>query len=367
MCPAHSTNDSSLPPFDAIMDTLTIPSYTQPRVYTGYWQDHSKSFPFAGTITLSAEWSQILAAIIGAFIPFVGVRLWKILAFCFHQRRCTENPEDALHHQRQVALRNTATPEDFAYTCLYQVCHWWRTSFMAALRSLAWACPPIVLTVAFVVLAAVLPTLISDSEDTLRLVDSDSCGYFQGDPLMDGLFDIQSLFSSGIARTRNLTNAAAAYAEACYSEEPNLAQCNAFKVPRLNRTDGASTVCPFAEEVCLADYQAWRLDTGVLNSLSSFGINLPTDQQVGFRKVATCALLDNFDYTDDVAVEVPTIENDSIAEIDAISNNDSAANTSNATATIREQRWYYSAPNPFGNDTFSQRFDADPNDGYRVE
>ncbi|KAK8017269.1 hypothetical protein PG991_008345 [Apiospora marii] len=81
------------------------------QVYLGAWTNWSRGRVMGATLTMTREQGNFLIAFTAFFIPFVVSRLWKSFAMLFHQCYSTSDPRDAVHHQRQVLLRSSSSPE----------------------------------------------------------------------------------------------------------------------------------------------------------------------------------------------------------------------------------------------------------------
>lgn len=255
------------------------------EIYTGIWRDRSQS---TSVLTLSAGDAQVLTAFLGFLIPLVGVQLWKILAFCTHQYLSPNGRDDTLRQQLLVALRNNSGAGGSTWTFLKQAWAWKDHSRRALYRCMSWVAIASIYGILLALLATFLPSLISDDAHDARLLTlSDNCGYFRFGE------------DDNYTRWMNDTVSAANYARDCYGGNESL-KCSGFSVPRLPRLAGESVSCPFSDNVCLGDHEAYFMDSGYLDSLTDFGINFDSDERVKFRKTATCALLALEEFTKDV-------------------------------------------------------------------
>lgn len=83
----------------------------QYKVHLGIWTDWSRGRVLGITLTLDRQQANFLIAFTASFIVFVGSRFWYIICVFLHQVYSTSEPRDALHHQRQVVLRNSGASE----------------------------------------------------------------------------------------------------------------------------------------------------------------------------------------------------------------------------------------------------------------
>lgn len=83
----------------------------QYKVYLGVWTDWSRSRVLGATLTLTRQQANLLIAFTASFVVFVGSRFWRIVCLALHQAYSTSDLSDALHHQRQVVLRNSGSSD----------------------------------------------------------------------------------------------------------------------------------------------------------------------------------------------------------------------------------------------------------------
>ncbi len=98
------------------------PSDSYP-VYIGVWTNWSYGQVFGSTLTLTRENGVLLIAFVSFFVTIIGTHIWRIASFFIHWAYSTQYPTDALHRQRQVILRGSASP----------------ISSLLAISQLAWA------------------------------------------------------------------------------------------------------------------------------------------------------------------------------------------------------------------------------------
>lgn len=80
-------------------------------VYTGPWINWSHGLVLGSTITLNQQDGALLTAFLGIFVTTAGAACWKLMSFALHQHRSLSVSQDGIHHQQQVILRNTGSPE----------------------------------------------------------------------------------------------------------------------------------------------------------------------------------------------------------------------------------------------------------------
>ena len=153
----------------------------------------------------------------------------------------------------------------------------------SATRSLPLAVFASVFSIKFL-LAAVLSATASTSQGDEVLISSPYCG------LVDfGTPNLTAVMNVLIGYTMKSISDSVSYARSCYHSEgtdQTWQDCSTFPVPRLPSTQ-TTTSCPFDGDICKAP--AIQLDTGLMDSDLSFGVNAPPKNRIAFRRVTTCA------------------------------------------------------------------------------
>lgn len=255
---------------------------TQSTIYKGIWINWSQGYMRGATLTTTTTSGAILVAFLALFVQFTGTHLWGISRFTIHQIRVSKTPRDGLYHQQQVILRNFS-PADAA-TALVQVGWQWRSRIRnPARRSLPLALVPLAHSIVFL-LAAILSATASSSQGNEVLVSSPYCGLINyGTPNLTAVVNILNSYE-----TQSLSDSAS-YARSCYASEGTgrtWQDCSTFPASRLPVIQ-TNTSCPFEADICTAP--SIQLDTGLMDSDLSFGMNAPPSNRVKFRKVTSCA------------------------------------------------------------------------------
>lgn len=94
-------------------------------------------------------------------------------------------------------------------------------------------------------------------------------------------------------------NSASAYAQQCYSNDTLNQVCSVYTQKRLPIQIENNISCPFpGRDVCLKDFGNLRLDTGLLDSHTHFGINSKPESRFQYRRTSECAILQTKSYTE---------------------------------------------------------------------
>ncbi|KAK8122893.1 hypothetical protein PG984_011563 [Apiospora sp. TS-2023a] len=257
-------------------------------VYLGVWTNWSRGSATVGaTLTMTREYGNFLIALTALFVPFVASRFWRIFAIWFHQCYSSSNPRDALHHQRQIILRNSTSPESGLISFLHLIWAWRRVARRPWLRVLPFALFTFSSMVLFGV-AGIFTSEISTAGEVL--VNGDHCEV--GSNLV---FDTDGLESASNAYVYwgTFVEKVGSYARQCYSNESSgLLECSRLVTGSISaavRDDNAP--CPFDPSICRRNDSNLRLDSGHLNSNDIFGLNAPRHETMTVRYILQCAPL----------------------------------------------------------------------------
>ncbi|KAI1130881.1 hypothetical protein F5Y10DRAFT_288601 [Nemania abortiva] len=265
------------------------------RVYLGFWTNWSRGPVFGQTLTTTKATGNLIIAFTAVFIGLVASRFWKIVSFILHRQYSTAVPKDTIHHQRQVILRNTVTPEASLLAAV-QLHFSWRRSHPRPGR--LFRLLPLILLSGFCLVffsaAGVLSSNISTSVGDEVLLKGDHCGMVNVSSITTA--KDERLF---LANSAKELNKAANYAQQCYNRgAARTVECNRFvknKLPTALADYNAS--CPFDKRICRSRFSNIVLDTGPLDSNDHFGLNAPLDQRFTFRYVLKCAPLETDGFT----------------------------------------------------------------------
>ncbi|KAM7215866.1 hypothetical protein V8F06_008722 [Rhypophila decipiens] len=271
---------------------------SQYPVYMGSWVNWSRGRVFGATLTMTRQSGNLLIAFTALFVAFVSSRVWRIACFTLHRRFSSPEARDALHHQRQVILRNSWSPEVSVWT-LGKLLLAWRSS--SAKRPFARILPVLagaLICVCAFALAGGFSSQISTSIGDEVLIASSNCGIVL---LQQNNVTHNGLLARLISDSEFASNAAN-YAQQCYSlvdrsNSSTMFDCNTFAVGRLPAIVDNDAPCPFNETICRSKSNV-RFDTGYIDSNEHLGINAPPEERFQFRQVYSCAPLQTDGYTE---------------------------------------------------------------------
>lgn len=264
-------------------------------IYTGVWVNWSRGRVFGATITLTSRDGALLVAFLALFVSVVGTSVWRIGCFALHHIYSTEAPRDALHHQRQIILRNSANAT-YGLCALVQTLWAWH-GVEKVRRPYRRILPLSALTLLLVAAFATAGTFSSKIATAMGhevLVNSQNCGIlYPGDV---GSMELAKTFYPNTATEIVL---AADYAQQCYGAAASDNTCQKYIKPRLLTTVTRNATCPFRADMCKLEHGNIVFDTH-MDSHSDLGINAPPEDRVTLRRITSCAPLVTEGYTESV-------------------------------------------------------------------
>ncbi|KAI8626961.1 hypothetical protein F5Y19DRAFT_487249 [Xylariaceae sp. FL1651] len=251
-------------------------------VYTGVWINWSHNRAVGATLTLTQSSANLLVAFVALFAALVAGHIWKIICFSVHSYYSTSNARNAVHHQRQVLLRNNSGAASSAVNIMKMLWAWRRLG-------IAW---PLLPLFACAVVLAILLALASGFSSRVAtgnevLILGKNCG-MSINPLGDNLTMTLTTYLPLIA---DYATSAAIQATQCYENTTaSTSACSMFVKPRLPLSVNRNASCPFGN-LCRNARGNLLLDTGLLDSHEDFGLNAPKSERFSMREVAQCAPL----------------------------------------------------------------------------
>ncbi|KAK2613403.1 hypothetical protein N8I77_000321 [Diaporthe amygdali] len=233
---------------------------------------------------MEPRYGLLLLSFTATFVGFVASRFWRITTLMLHRIYSTPDPRDALHHQRQGALRNSLSATSTLWTFLQLAWCWRRAENSWLARTL----PTIISAAsAFCVftIAGGFTSSISSGIGNDVLIRGSQCG-----TLNSWSESVESLAIMNPWFSQNINNAAN-YAQQCYSANTtgNL-NCGTFVRSRLQFNPVLNASCPFNDTICSSNDSNLLLDSGFISS-DDFGLNLPSSQRMFYRELIHCAPL----------------------------------------------------------------------------
>jgi hypothetical protein len=278
------------------------------HVFLGLWVNWTRGQVAGSTITMTSAHGIILASCLAIYIQISGTHLWHLLRYLMHQLRTTERATHPMQRQIQAVLKNNNSAIAMSIQLLRVAWAWrarsppWFSGIFLPLIGFAFATG--------ITLAGILSSGIVSTTNVEVLLSSPHCGDFYYAPriVVDGA-ELMVVDTPGAIAHRAFFNEGelrgVTYANQCYNGTSPW-RCNDFTVQTLGWTTDYQAPCPFADKMCVGP--AMTMDTGLLNSNDMLGFNLPKHEQIGFRKVSTCAPTIHDDYIRTVFVNVTRVE-----------------------------------------------------------
>ncbi|KAI1743530.1 hypothetical protein F4680DRAFT_347287 [Xylaria scruposa] len=256
-------------------------------VYTGMWTDWSKGNQVLGsTITITSSASTLLTAFLALYVSLAVSYLWLLIAYGIHRARYAVSTGKcrAIIRQQEVILKAGLSPTSTSVRLIKL--YWAYRS-----KTLAWHESWLLIAIAVLcavssAAAGIFSSRIIDSSIGINvLLRSPQCGFFN--PASVNFFDIDD--PAVVAQNRayqEILSIATTYSRSCYNSTSDNGQCGTFSSATIPwRTDWEAN-CPFGD-MCIGP--AMSLDTGFINSNTILGLNSPMKDQIGLRKITTCA------------------------------------------------------------------------------
>lgn len=273
-------------------------------VITGPWINWSQGAVVGATWTTTGSHGFLLVSFLTLFVRMAGGHFWSILCFVLHQLKSTAAPQDGLHHQHQLLLRNSQNHTSTLWDLIKVAVYWRSNAKHSFLRTLP------LITIAFLHLtiftaASLFSSHVASTSNEV-LVESPNCGYMVFPDV-----DFTALQNTDTADNyiyrRTSASTSLNYARACYTTDttPQTKQegllqkltpkqdssCNGFATPQIY-SNYSYTDCPFSSEMCIDPSNgAYQADSGLINSNAHLGINSPKSWSVNYRRVTTCSPL----------------------------------------------------------------------------
>ena len=265
-------------------------------IYTGFWVNWSKGPILGATLTTTSQHGFLLVSFLALFVRMVGGHFWSVLCFVMHQIKSDSGPQDGLHHQHQLLLRNSQSHTSTLWD-LTKVAFFWRSNA----RHSIWRTLPLIviafLHLAIFTTAGLFSSHVASSSDEV-LVRSPYCGYIQSPNNLQHLdAKGQEQLADSLIATRTAALWSFSYAQNCYQSNGTGSGCNAFAVPKIETTS-VITSCPFAVGMCLDDAAgALKISTDFINSDIHLGVNSRRKHSIDYRRITTCAPLRSEGFT----------------------------------------------------------------------
>ncbi|KAH7131651.1 hypothetical protein B0J13DRAFT_642473 [Dactylonectria estremocensis] len=235
-------------------------------VYEGFWTDHDHGGLSSARLTLDAYNAALLIAFIAIFVTICGDRMWSAVQFVLHQLRAGAKQRGEDDENLQLLITGRREVKTICYDAVL--------AFLALFNFVAWTA------------AGVLSAWVAVSNNPLIHVSPD-CGFY-ADPSDAVSFTPAAGFQ---ARLLNSSRTADEYVQTCYNTSSSSnSLCQQFVQQEIRWTGKSNATCPFASGMCLGgDNAAFEMDSGMIDSHDTLGINAAKENRVQYRRKSTCA------------------------------------------------------------------------------
>ncbi len=239
------------------------------EIHLGTWTDWSRGSVLGATLTLTRQDGNLLIAFLAFFVALVGTRFWRLTCLILHFIYSKDSPSDAVHHQRQVFLRNAPNPEaaiwtlaDMGFSWRYKAGHVWTR--LLPVFGLAMAC-----VIGFL-LAGGFSSRVATFLSSEALLWGGNRGFVGDDTNMTTFGDTVGPHISGAMI------AAENYARQCYTSASVGVSCGIYVKKQLPlAVVDTNASCPFDDKLCKNVAGNLLIDTGMLDSHDDLGRNTP--------------------------------------------------------------------------------------------
>ncbi|KAH8897754.1 hypothetical protein GQ53DRAFT_596876, partial [Thozetella sp. PMI_491] len=191
------------------------------------------------TLTVTRINGTILIAFAAYFLTLVLGRFWGLGCMLLHWLFSTPEPRDVVHHQSQVILRNSSSPQEGLWTYIRLFWASRQTTGRVLRRTWpAWAFALFCIG-SFTAATYFLPLISSASGDEVLLTGK-NCGLFMW--TQSNLSDAALLWTPYLAG--KISNAES-YARNCYSGSDGALGCEKFPVVEVPVAADTNAKCPF--------------------------------------------------------------------------------------------------------------------------
>ena len=274
-------------------------------IQTGFWVNYNYPAAQGATLTVPIRWGNYLIAGLSSLVAWAGASAWNICAYCLHQRFAAKAEKDVLDQQLQILLRGSTSATDALFDAIDLHSAWKKRARNTSKRVLPLAAIALAILITFVAAGIFVAEVASKSyQDVLVLAMPRDCGNMllawkpNGTPE-----ERNSMIASQQKYFQEKYQSSREYANSYYGNSSRFVLGTPFVQKTLPNT-GSPVPCPFDRTKrtrCLGpnmtNGMAWSMDSGILDSHVHFGVNASAQDRVGWRKLATCAVVDPTNFT----------------------------------------------------------------------
>ncbi|PSK36623.1 hypothetical protein B9Z65_1806 [Elsinoe australis] len=272
--------------------------------YHGPWYNHAEKI---WVLTMNNEEANYLLAAIALYITFYSQDFWYGVRWLLHSFRYSDpNPQHVIHHQLQVALRNSGNPGSYLYKCILIWLSWRKVQAAQAWRRCGLEIFYSLIVFSGWILAGVfVASALEDISKDVLLDPSSSCGLeyknwtLQPDEQLPWLRYREQVVASQMPRV-----------DGCWFQNWTDTACKFYPVPRFDMESGPAE-CPFGDHnMCTSTPIEFQV--GPVRSDHDLGIDTDPKEAVAYSRMSTCSTINLEPYTTDL------IANASVSEIEGV-------------------------------------------------
>jgi len=272
-------------------------------IYVGAWTDwNSNSRALGASLTLTIRQGYYLVAALPFFIAIVEASVWQIICRVAFRTRSHLAQKDALSHQQQAILRNSASDLDALFR--FGSTAWaWRRRVRNPIGRSGIFMALAAMNVALFGVAGILSSWIAQPHSNCLLEPTTSCGTWNHDSNPTG--DSRLLLAQNIATSQAVNSCVRGatdpsecsplgrdmipYQRSCRGINADHYDCNPLnrQLEENSMSIDNSSYCPFDDEVCTWGI-VFSLDSGLVDSYEHLGINARKEDRIQYHNNLTC-------------------------------------------------------------------------------
>ncbi|KAJ9603027.1 hypothetical protein H2200_012322 [Cladophialophora chaetospira] len=276
------------------------------NVYEGIWIDWSKGSTLGLTWTPSPVGSMVFTNTLALFVTLCGAHLWTIVRYIFHQLGASNHAGPTNQHliEQQRIFRDASHALTTARLILKLAWSSRRSlGKRSFLHSYSIGLVAVIYAACFMAVEIFSNYVInagSVNGASPVLWRTGPCGTMNEtylEVVQNGDFSSKEnfgLFVEYSGKGAHDIELSFEYAQECYQggNITSYMSCNTLKAARLDWSVNYG-LCPFTPQICHNESEAVVLDSGYIDSHDDLGINSKPKDRLKYRRLTTCALLND--------------------------------------------------------------------------
>ncbi|KAF2220737.1 hypothetical protein BDZ85DRAFT_303150 [Elsinoe ampelina] len=273
-------------------------------VHHGSWYNNAEGL---WILTLTNMEANYLLAAIALYITFYSQDFWYAVRWVLHSFRYSDpNPQHVIHHQLQVALRNSGNPGSYLYKCILI---WWAWRKVVAARALR-RCGleifySLVVFGGWILAGVFIAVVLEEVPKDVLLAADPTCGLeyknwtLQPDEQLSWLRYREQVVESQMPRV-----------DGCWFGNWTKAACSFYPVPKFE-LENEPAECPLSNHT-LCTSTPIEFHVGPVRSDHDLGIDTTPEEAVVYNRVTTCSTINLEPYVTNIVVNRSVSDNDDI-------------------------------------------------------